>query len=66
VYLFVMNLVGLAFGPSAVALTTDYVFGNDAALRYSLALVAGLALLPAVALLVAGWRPYAAAVGRET
>ena len=26
VYLFVMNLVGLAFGPSAVALATDYLF----------------------------------------
>lgn len=62
VYLFVMNLVGLAFGPSAVALATDYLFGSDAALRYSLALVAGVALLPAMALLVAGWRPYAAAV----
>jgi MFS family permease len=65
VYLFVMNLVGLAFGPSAVALATDYLFGNDAALRYSLALVAGAALLPAIALLVTAWRPYAEVVRRE-
>jgi MFS family permease len=64
VYLFVMNLVGLAFGPSAVALATDYLFGNDAALRYSLVLVAGAALVPALALLVAGFRPYAERVGR--
>jgi MFS family permease len=66
VYLFVMNLVGLAFGPSAVALATDYLFRSDAALRYSLVLVAGAALVPAVALVVAGFRPYADTVRRKT
>jgi hypothetical protein len=63
-YLFVMNLVGLAFGPSAVALATDYVFGYDAALRYSLLLVAGGALAPAILLLLAGMRPYRESVLR--
>lgn len=64
VYLFVMNLVGLAFGPSAVALATDYLFADDSALRFSLALVAVAALLPAFVLVMAGRRPWADAVGR--
>lgn len=63
-YLFVMNLVGLAAGPSAVALATDYLFGQDAAVRYSLVLVAATALVPAVVLLVAGFRPYRETVAR--
>lgn len=38
-YFFVLNLVSSALGPTAVALVTDYVFRDEAALRYSLALV---------------------------
>lgn len=29
-YLFVVNLIGLRLGPTAVALVTDFVFGRDA------------------------------------
>lgn len=71
-YLFVMNVVGLAFGPTAVALATDYLFRDDAALRYSMALVAVISLVPALALVISAWGPYrqavaahAAAAGRE-
>jgi MFS family permease len=39
-YLLLAGLLGLGLGPTAVALVTDYVFGNDASLRYSLALTA--------------------------
>jgi MFS family permease len=53
-YLFVINLVGLGLGPTAVALTTDYVFRDDGALRYSLLLVATLAHVAAAALLWLG------------
>lgn len=42
-YYFVINLLGLTLGPSAVAFATDYVFGDDLALRWSLALVSAAA-----------------------
>ncbi len=42
VYLFVVNLTGIGFGGTAVALITDYVFGNDSMLHYSMAIVSGL------------------------
>ena len=40
--LFFSNFFGLAMGGSIVAFLTDYVFEADAALRYSLALVAAI------------------------
>lgn len=52
----VINLVGLGVGPTAVALLTDYVFRDEAALRYSLALVAlsaGVAAIITMALVLA-------------
>jgi hypothetical protein len=42
IYLFFLNLIGIGFGPTLVALCTDYVFGSDAAVGYSIALVAGI------------------------
>jgi MFS family permease len=62
IYLFVVNLVGLGIGPTAVAFVTDYVFRDDAALRWSLLLVCGAACLIAAALLAAGRQPYRAAL----
>jgi MFS family permease len=50
VYLLVMGIVGIGFGPTAVALFTDYVFHSDAALRYSLVAVTVPALLLAALL----------------
>ena len=49
--LFSTNLFGLAFGPSAVALLTDFLFADDLALRYSLALLP-LVVCPVAACLV--------------
>lgn len=63
-YLFVVNLVGLGLGPTAVALCTDYLFGDDQAVRYSLALAPTLALLLASLLLVTGLPHYRASVER--
>lgn len=57
-YLFVINLVGLGFGPTAVALTTDYVFGDENAVRYSLIIVGTIALLLAALLFWLGLKPY--------
>ncbi len=56
--LFFANLFGLALGPTIVASLTDFVFGDDMALRYSLALLP-LVLCP-IAMLLA-WqalKPY--------
>lgn len=35
----VVNLIGLGLGPTAIALVTDQVFGDDLMLKYSLAIV---------------------------
>jgi MFS family permease len=50
IYLFFLNLVGIGFGPTLVALCTDYLFGEDAAVGKSIALVAGISA-PLAALL---------------
>jgi len=53
VYLFVINIIGLGLGPTVVAVMTDYLFGYDQAVKYSLALLnAGAAPLAAFIL----WR----------
>jgi MFS family permease len=64
IYLFIINLIGLGLGPTAVALTTDYVFGYDNAVRYSLFIVSLLAHVIAAILLWAGLKPYRASVDR--
>jgi len=58
-YVVATNLIGMAIGPSLVALTTDYLFGDPAAIGQSLALVGTLAALVGVTLLVRGLKPYA-------
>lgn len=35
----IVNLIGLGLGPTAIALVTDFVYGDDLMLRYSLAVV---------------------------
>ena len=58
IYLFVITLIGLGIGPTAVALVTDYVFADDQALRYSLLIVTTLAVLGSVVLLKMSLKPY--------
>jgi MFS family permease len=50
-YLLVINLLGIGFGPTVPALFTDYLFADEAKLGYSLALTAGVTGLPAIWLL---------------
>jgi len=64
IYLFVINLIGLGLGPSAVAAATDFIFEDDQAVRYSLVSVATFAHLGAAALLWAGLRPFLASLDR--
>jgi len=40
IYLFVVNIIGLGFGPTAVALLTDFLYGDPALVRYSLSTLA--------------------------
>lgn len=64
IYLFVITLIGLGIGPTAVALVTDYVFQDDMAVRYSIFWVASVITIGAVVLLWLGIKPYREA--RET
>ncbi|QNH05625.1 MFS transporter [Ectopseudomonas composti] len=64
IYLFVITLIGLGVGPTAVALVTDFVFADDAALRYSLLIVTTLAVLMSIVLLAKGLKPYRESVIR--
>jgi MFS family permease len=64
IYLFVVNLIGIGLGPTAVALTTDYVFHDDNAIRYSLFIVAAFAHLVAAVLLWVGLKPYRQSIER--
>lgn len=53
-----VNLIGLGLGASMIAAITDFGFGDEAMLRYSLAL-SGVVLLPViVAMIVAGLPAY--------
>lgn len=61
-YFLVANLVGLGLGPTAIALVTDVGFGDDAALRYGLAIVTGVALPVSALILTMGLKPFARAV----
>ena len=64
VYLFLVNLIGLGIGPTAVALVTDFVFHDDNMVRWSMFIVSSAASLCAVALLAAGLRPYRESLAR--
>jgi MFS family permease len=58
IYLFVVNLLGLGIGPSAVAIFTDYVFRGDEAVRYSLLIVTTAAHIISGVLLWVGLKPF--------
>lgn len=58
VYLFVVNITGIAFGGTAVALITDFVFHDDYMLHYSIAIVAAIGGALAIILLFFAQKPY--------
>jgi MFS family permease len=58
VYLFILNLIGLGIGPSAVAICTQYLFRRDSAVNYSLLLVSVTTCLLAAVLLASGLKPF--------
>jgi MFS family permease len=62
VYLFFISILGFTIGPTAVALVTDYVFADESALPYSIAIVALVAALLSIVFLTASLTPYKTAV----
>jgi len=67
VYFLVVNLFAGAFGPTAVALLTDHVFGDPAALRWSLAVCTVVGMSFTITLLGFGRAAYRTTVAtRET
>jgi MFS family permease len=58
VYLFVINMLGLAGGPIALALLTDYVFHNEHSIHLSLLWTTAVAHVLSAALLLYGLRAY--------
>lgn len=55
-YLFSINLIGLGFGPTAVALVTDFVFADEQKVRYSLAIVIPIAYVLAAVFFISASR----------
>ena len=58
IYVFIINLIGLGIGPTAVALFTDYVFRDDGMVGYSLLVTAVVAHVCAAVLFWAGLKPF--------
>lgn len=64
-YLLIANLFGFSLGPTSIALVTDYVFGDPAALRHSLSIVLPILILAGVAVLIWGLGAYRGLVERQ-
>jgi MFS family permease len=56
---FFAALMGFGFGPTFIAMFTDFVYQNDAAVGYSLATASAIILPIAVAFMIAARRPFA-------
>ena len=63
-YFLVGNLVASGFGPTFVALVTDYGFGDPAMLRYSLAIVSAVTIPLGLIAVWMSLKPYRASVAR--
>jgi MFS family permease len=64
VYLFIINMIGLGLGPTAVAVCTQYLFRRDDAVNYSLLVVHLVALSLAAILLGGGLKPFCRSLER--
>lgn len=62
VYFFLVNIIGFAIGPMAVALLTDNVFGDEKSLHYSIALLGALAMPVATAFIFLGRASFRASI----
>ena len=66
VYFFILNIIALGFGPTSAALLTDYVFHDEQAIRYSLAIVTFVGALLALGCYSYGLVPYRKAIAEPT
>ncbi|MBW2259997.1 MAG: MFS transporter [Deltaproteobacteria bacterium] len=57
-YLFISNLVAFGCGPIVIALMTDYLFHDEAHLRYSMSLAAGMFIPLGAVILFLGLKPF--------
>ena len=57
-YLFFLNLVAVGLGPTFTAAITDFVFRDEAAVGYSIAITCVISGIAAALLLRAGQRPF--------
>jgi MFS family permease len=64
VYFAVAQIFALGFGPTAIALVTDYGFGDEGALRWSIALVGGTCCALSLVILIMGRNAYRKSVLR--
>jgi MFS family permease len=64
IFFLVAQVFALGLGPTAVALVTDYVFGDDGSLRWSIALIGGGCCAAGLLVLVAGRGAYRRSVER--
>jgi MFS family permease len=58
VYYFIISLAGLMLGPFSVAFITDYIFADESALRYSMAVIGFVAPLMSVICAIIIRNPY--------
>ena len=63
-FLFVFNIVGFGLGATIVALFTQYVFGSEAMLRYSLSTTVAVLAPVAILILASGLKAYGKSVVR--
>jgi MFS family permease len=52
------GIIGLGLGPTLVALATDYIFGDEASLRYSLVIVCGSIQVVAALFIFSALKPF--------
>jgi MFS family permease len=64
VYLFILNLVGLGIGPTAVGFTTQHIFHRDDAVNYSLLIVSVAGSVAGALLLWFGSKPFLKSLDR--
>ena len=57
-YLFIVNLIGLGLGPSAIAWVTDFGFRDESMLRYSILIVTTAAHVVSAILLWLGIKQF--------
>ena len=65
VFFLVANLIGIGGGATVIAMLTDYLFQDEAALRYSLSIVALVVMSIAAASLALGLKPYRESLARS-